>query len=390
MPTINLNIDSPPAIKKEISQAGHGFVVGDVLRISGTNAFAKAQADSAANARVVGIVTAVADANTFTLTLQGSVTAGVPAQAAGTVMYLSASIAGALTATAPGTNDTPVLVILENAVSAIFINSLFVAPGSPGGSAIVPITRVALQALLSGGTADTTVIYRITNALGSTAEIDVFAITASAISGNAIDHTNNNFGFYNIIGDSWINLYEPNVNLTANRAVVSDGSGNLAVATTTATEIGYVNGVTSAIQTQLNAKANQDSSIIGTSPGGSVVPTGPGTDRFFPLLSTNTSGVVTESQRQNVMPRAGTFSRFYVMTQTAQGGAGALTITCRKNGGNTSLEVVIAAGSAPGTFSDLVNNFTVNAGDLVAIRGRNDHTANSAGITSTTVDFQRS
>lgn len=40
--------------------------------------------------------------------------------------------------------------------------------------------------------------------------------------------------------------------LTASRAVVLDGSGLLSAATTTATEIGYVNGVTSAIQTQLN------------------------------------------------------------------------------------------------------------------------------------------
>lgn len=42
--------------------------------------------------------------------------------------------------------------------------------------------------------------------------------------------------------------------MTANRAVVSDGSGFLVPATTTATEIGYVSGVTSAIQTQLNGK----------------------------------------------------------------------------------------------------------------------------------------
>lgn len=42
--------------------------------------------------------------------------------------------------------------------------------------------------------------------------------------------------------------------LTASRALVSDGSGFASAATTTATEIGYVNGVTSAIQTQLNAK----------------------------------------------------------------------------------------------------------------------------------------
>lgn len=46
---------------------------------------------------------------------------------------------------------------------------------------------------------------------------------------------------------------------SASRAIVSDGSGNLTSATTTATEISYVNGVTSAIQTQLNAK--QSSSL---------------------------------------------------------------------------------------------------------------------------------
>ena len=43
-------------------------------------------------------------------------------------------------------------------------------------------------------------------------------------------------------------------NLTASRALVSDGSGKVAVTTTTATEIGYVNGVTSPLQTQLDTK----------------------------------------------------------------------------------------------------------------------------------------
>jgi len=42
--------------------------------------------------------------------------------------------------------------------------------------------------------------------------------------------------------------------ITASRAVVSDSNGLPVHATTTATEIGYVNGVTSGIQTQLNAK----------------------------------------------------------------------------------------------------------------------------------------
>jgi hypothetical protein len=43
-------------------------------------------------------------------------------------------------------------------------------------------------------------------------------------------------------------------NLTVSRALVSDGSGKVAVSDVTATELGYLDGVTSAVQTQLNAK----------------------------------------------------------------------------------------------------------------------------------------
>ena len=44
-------------------------------------------------------------------------------------------------------------------------------------------------------------------------------------------------------------------NLTASRTLVSNGSGKVDVSTVTSTELGHLGGVTSAIQTQLNAKA---------------------------------------------------------------------------------------------------------------------------------------
>jgi hypothetical protein len=43
-------------------------------------------------------------------------------------------------------------------------------------------------------------------------------------------------------------------NLTANRALLSDGNGKVAVSAVTNTELGYLDGVTSNIQTQLNGK----------------------------------------------------------------------------------------------------------------------------------------
>ena len=43
-------------------------------------------------------------------------------------------------------------------------------------------------------------------------------------------------------------------NLTENRAIVSDANGKVASSPVTATELGYLSGVSSAIQTQLNNK----------------------------------------------------------------------------------------------------------------------------------------
>lgn len=45
-------------------------------------------------------------------------------------------------------------------------------------------------------------------------------------------------------------------NLTASRVLVSDANGKVADSSVTSTELGYLSGVTSSIQTQLNSKAN--------------------------------------------------------------------------------------------------------------------------------------
>lgn len=49
--------------------------------------------------------------------------------------------------------------------------------------------------------------------------------------------------------------------LTANRALQSDGSGFVSASAVTATELGYLSGVTSAIQTQLSHKIQDDGSV---------------------------------------------------------------------------------------------------------------------------------
>ena len=46
-------------------------------------------------------------------------------------------------------------------------------------------------------------------------------------------------------------------NLTASRALISDNSGKIAVSDVTSAELSYLDGVTSSIQTQLNAKLDK-------------------------------------------------------------------------------------------------------------------------------------
>lgn len=108
-----------------VNQAGHGLAVVDVVKNTGANTYGKAQADSAVNAEVVGIVSWVSG-DDFAITLSGVITsASVPALAAGTVVFLSAAAAGALTDTEP-TGSTqvskPLAIILENAAKMVLIN----------------------------------------------------------------------------------------------------------------------------------------------------------------------------------------------------------------------------------------------------------------------------
>ena len=77
-------------------------------------------------------------------------------------------------------------------------------------------------------------------------------------------------------------------NLTANRALVSNSSGKVAVSAVTSTELGYLDGVTSNVQTQLNKKLEKapvtsvnsktgavqlNASDVGALPADTVIPT---------------------------------------------------------------------------------------------------------------------
>jgi len=93
-----------------ISKVGHGFVAADVgcpVYLNASGDYVKARADLSATAEVAGLINKYIDADNFEVCLGGEVTS-VGANAAssltpGEVYFLSASTAGALTATEPTT-----------------------------------------------------------------------------------------------------------------------------------------------------------------------------------------------------------------------------------------------------------------------------------------------
>lgn len=112
---------SSVALTKDVNQTSHGLVVGDAIYFNGTS-YAKAKADSAATADVVGIVSSVAGANDFTLQFGGEIT-GLSGLTAGSIYFLSSSTAGALTATEPNTVghiSKPLLVATTTTAGFVF------------------------------------------------------------------------------------------------------------------------------------------------------------------------------------------------------------------------------------------------------------------------------
>jgi hypothetical protein len=71
---------------------------------------------------------------------------------------------------------------------------------------------------------------------------------------------------------AWTSLAYAEPKVTASRALASDTNGYVSATSITSTELGYVSGVTSAIQTQLNGKVDEvDGAVTTASTSATVV-----------------------------------------------------------------------------------------------------------------------
>ncbi len=110
------------SFQRNIVQAAHGFIIGNILRLNGST-YVLAQADIVANSDVVGIVVGVVNVNEFTLQFGGYISV-LAARVPGSVYFLSEGFAGIMTViapTLPGQVRKP-LFIADSATSGYWLN----------------------------------------------------------------------------------------------------------------------------------------------------------------------------------------------------------------------------------------------------------------------------
>ena len=147
----------------------------------------------------------------------------------GDVVWTSASFTGA-------GNVTGTATIQSNAVETSMINADAVTGAKIADDAID-------SEHYTDGSIDTA---HIADDQVTQAKIADDAVGADQLASNAVVNAS--------VSSSAAIAFSKMADLTASRALVSDGSGDVSVSAVTSTEIGYLDGVTSAIQTQLDAK----------------------------------------------------------------------------------------------------------------------------------------
>ena len=183
----------------EITQSSHGLAVKDAIRHNGS-AWVKAQAN-ATTTLALGIVTAVADSNTFTVAQSGRFELSSHGLTVGQWYYLSASAAGGLVTTEPAISQP--IVYVESA-SFIYVyqyrptNLLINSDGLTPGDNTVTSAKIVNGTIVEADLADDAVTAAkiaddavgadqlASNAVVEASIVDD-AVTAAKIADNSID-----------------------------------------------------------------------------------------------------------------------------------------------------------------------------------------------------------
>lgn len=133
---------------------------------------------------------------------------------------------------------------------------------------------------------------------------------------------------------------------TGSRALVSNAGGVITPATTTATEIGFVNGVTSSIQTQINGKQGLDSTLTS-------------------LAAYNTNGILTQTAADTFTGRTITGTSNQISVSNGDGVSGNPTLSTPQD---------IHTGASPTFAGATLDNLSVGVTDANTIYQNADDT----------------
>ncbi len=243
------------------------------------------------------------------LTRQGSDTSDKKATAAQLLAFMNSNITLAGTALSGNTLASGITISSLTRVGTISVGTWQATAIADAYIASASTWNAKLSNITNYITAGTNIALTGTGTL-----IDPYVISATqSLSSTNVWTGQNTFNSFGIILGT----------TTANRALVTDGSKRVVSSTTTDTELGYVAGVTSSIQTQLNSKqasGNYITALTGdataSGPGSSVLTlatvnsnTGAiGSSTAIPILTLNGKGLVTAATTAAVVAPAGTLT----------------------------------------------------------------------------------
>lgn len=169
-------------------------------------------------------------------------------------------------------------------------------------------------------------------------------------------------------------------NLTVSRALTSDASGKVAVSAVTSTELGYVSGVTSAIQTQLSGKqatiTGAASSIVSSNLNNSIVAVTDGTGKLA-------SSTVTTTTLGYLDATSSIQTQFNTVNSELLSSPFMGTVKCSSTSGDGNLGL---SGLTPATLDGV----TLVNGDKVLVRNQTTTSQNGIYIVNSAGAWARS
>jgi hypothetical protein len=146
--------------------------------------------------------------------------------------------------------------------------------------------------------------------------------------------------------------------------------------------MGYLSGVTSAIQTQINSKIGVSKSFLLGNHGGSTVATG--VTSYGGFVKNGLTTITQAFQVRTVMPEACTLRNWSVYVG-AQPATGSLVFSMRLDLVETAYTITVAAGSVTGVYQNTAGSLSVPAQGILEYKIVNNAATSSGTIVAVSV-----